>query len=215
MCWLGQIRFCVYGFCALGLLVLGGCGSEEAPSRADRHPDSSPSARAFEITPTPLEELQPLQVTDRPSRHPACMKGEASLGSEPGAIEFEVRCHASSMSSRAGFVITRYLASGRQAASGIKSVQGRPALTGERGPSGSGVCLLLDGSVACYTSERGRLGVHGRMRVAPGSECAMEIGISVIEPARCQDVCELALDMRYLFQGRPVGCAGDQGPSSG
>ena len=161
------------------------------------------NSKSPEPVPRPVS-LQPERIEGK--SEPACDSGLVSLGPERGAIDFDVSCGPGN-SGQGRFVVTRYNSKGNQSKSGIRRVVVAPR-DPKRGRANPRTrCDLWEEGIVCTSSHHDRHEVRGRLWVQPGEECAKDVSIYVVRPARCHEgVCRLSLRLKYLAKGRPGGC---------
>jgi hypothetical protein len=179
-------------------LIAAACGSEGRPT------ESATQSRGTERG---LAEVSQPNGRGRPLKGPTCTSAIVTLGSGNGAIDFAVRCFASSHGGRVGFSLGRASLRGHRSKPGIISIRRRPLVTGPGTVSSHGVCERAKEGIVCRAPARGRIVISGRIWVKARWRCAMGISVMEVESPRCTNgVCALDLRFRYLATGRPRGC---------
>ncbi|HEV2791623.1 MAG TPA: hypothetical protein VGV69_10030 [Solirubrobacterales bacterium] len=159
------------------------------------------SAAGSSHTPFSAQEIEELEA------RPACHAAEVSLGSMPGAIDFDVECRVSGGSDAGDFVVYRDPPVGGRDEEGIQAVRGRPLLAASGGSSKRGTCRLDREVVSCVGRGTGRFVFHGRLWVEPQERCDADVAIYVVLPAECgPTACNGSFRMRFLAKGKPSGC---------
>lgn len=172
--------------------VSGACGGS-----------SKPNAQSLgSETPLTHELTRP-----SPTRGGSCTRGEISLGSEPGIINFVAFCDARASGDRVGFDFERYSLSDLSSGTGIETFSHRPSLAGTGAVGRYGVCILRRDVLGCHAQANGPVRISGKVLVPAEGRCSKRVSLITIKLPPCfHGECIGAPKTIVLVKGRPRGC---------